>query len=83
MSCLIYACNGRGECIGKCDSNCYNAKTPDCDCICHGANHGVGLKKARENITKHVDEWMERYKRQNKEVKTFGFDGDPKQIKLF
>lgn len=33
----------------RCDARCYNAKGPDCDCICGGKNHGVGLQKAQEN----------------------------------
>lgn len=35
----------------RCDSSCYNAKTPPkgCRCICQGRNHGVGLDRAVEN----------------------------------
>jgi hypothetical protein len=29
--------------VGRCDARCYNAVTPDCDCICGGRNHGKGL----------------------------------------
>lgn len=60
MSCLIYASNG-DKCIGKCDANCYNATSPECDCICGGRNHGVGLKQAQDNTRKYADEWIERY----------------------
>lgn len=60
MSCLIYASNG-DHCIGKCDANCYNATHPECDCICRGANHGVGLKQAQENTAKYCDEWIKKY----------------------
>ena len=35
--------------VGRCDANCYNAKEPECHCICGGANHGVGLKIAVED----------------------------------
>lgn len=54
---LIYQSNSDG-CTGKCDANCYNATGPECDCICGGANHGVGLKKAQENTAKYADEKM-------------------------
>lgn len=60
MSCLIYASNG-DHCIGKCDANCYNATHPECDCICGGKNHGVGLAKAQDNTRQYAEKWMVRY----------------------
>lgn len=30
----------------RCDARCYDAKGPDCDCVCGGANHGKGLTAA-------------------------------------
>lgn len=33
-------------CIGRCDAKCYDANSPECDCICGGVNHGVGLRTA-------------------------------------
>lgn len=33
----------------RCDANCHNARAPRCECICGGANHGVGLGQAMEN----------------------------------
>jgi len=36
-----------------CDSRCYNAVKPTCECVCAGRNHGVGLKKALQNIAEH------------------------------
>ena len=35
--------------VGRCDASCYNAKEDRCECICGGANHGVGLKIAVED----------------------------------
>lgn len=32
----------------RCDATCYNAKHPDCDCICGGLCHGKGLEDAAE-----------------------------------
>lgn len=36
--------NGKRDRI--CNSRCYNAKHPNCVCICSGTNHSVGLQKA-------------------------------------
>lgn len=49
MTTLIYVGNSEG-CVGRCDAKCYAATHPDCDCICGGKNHGVGLKQAQDNI---------------------------------
>lgn len=35
-----------------CDSRCYCAKGPICNCICGGVNHGVGYEQAVENCRK-------------------------------
>ena len=47
---LIEQRNGRGKITGRCDARCYKARHPRCECICGGQNHGVGLKKAVDNI---------------------------------
>lgn len=49
MSTLIYVGNSSG-CVGRCDAKCYDARTPDCDCICGGKNHGAGRQQAQQNI---------------------------------
>jgi hypothetical protein len=33
-----------------CDANCYGAIHIECDCICGGVNHGVGLWQAIKNV---------------------------------
>jgi len=43
MTTLLSSEDGR-----RCDATCYNAKHPDCDCICGGKCHGKGLYKAVE-----------------------------------
>lgn len=60
MSCLIYVSNSDG-CVGKCDANCYNATGPECDCICGGKNHGVGLAQAKENTRELADKMIDEY----------------------
>jgi hypothetical protein len=42
-----------GHCGGtrRCDARCYDSRpATECDCICSGRNHGVGLRKALENV---------------------------------
>lgn len=60
MTTLIAVYNSDG-CVGRCDARCYNAKTPECDCICGGKNHGAGLKQAAENTEQMVEGWIERF----------------------
>jgi hypothetical protein len=55
MAVLIEVYNHLGECIGRCDSKCYNAKEAGCSCICDGINHGVGLESAIENTRRNAD----------------------------
>lgn len=45
MATLIHEISSGGR-QRRCDANCYNAKTPKCDCVCGGANHGKGLVQA-------------------------------------
>lgn len=50
-----------GGCEGRCDARCYNAKHPECTCICGGRNHGVGIEKALENTREMAESWIEEY----------------------
>ena len=43
---------------GRCDARCHNAVSPDCDCICGGANHGVGTAQAIENTRLMADQMI-------------------------
>jgi hypothetical protein len=58
MTTLIAAYNSEG-CIGRCDSKCHDAEGPDCDCICGGKNHGVGIKQAFANTQEMALETVE------------------------
>lgn len=55
---LISVYNSDG-CVGRCDSRCYNATSPDCDCICGGRNHGAGLERAQDNTREHARKILE------------------------
>jgi hypothetical protein len=47
--------------IGRCDSRCYDAQELDCECVCFGKLHGLGLKAAIIEATKHGERWVTRY----------------------
>ena len=47
---LIQQIDAYGKITGRCDTRCYKARRTRCECICGGQNHGVGLKKATDNI---------------------------------
>lgn len=56
MPAMIEVYNDLGECIGRCDSKCYNAKEIGCSCICGGFNHDdVGLEKVIENTRRNAN----------------------------
>ncbi len=58
---LISVYNSDG-CVGRCDSRCYDAQGPVCDCICGGRNHSAGLQRAQDNTRKYADAILEDWK---------------------
>jgi hypothetical protein len=56
---------GNSEGTRRCDARCHDATEPNCDCICGGRNHGVGLKQAEKNTRELAEEWIDEYCRQN------------------
>ena len=59
---LISVHNSEG-CVGRCDAKCYDADSPasECDCICHGMNHGAGKTRATDNTRLYADEMIKKY----------------------
>lgn len=57
---LIAVYNSEG-CVGRCDAKCYEASSPDCDCVCGGRNHGAGQQRAMENTREMALGWVEEY----------------------
>jgi hypothetical protein len=51
---MILVANSDGV-VGRCDAKCYSATGPECDCICGGQNHGVGLQRALANTAAMID----------------------------
>jgi hypothetical protein len=48
--------------VGQCDSRCYDAarrSASRCGCVCGGANHGAGLRRAARNTYKHWGRWLD------------------------
>ena len=50
---------GNSEGSRHCDARCYDAKGPDCECVCGGKNHGKGLQAASKNTRDMIAEWSE------------------------
>lgn len=48
--------------IGRCDAKCYDGAHDKCDCICGGANHGVGVNRAIQQTAAHAKQWVEEYR---------------------
>jgi hypothetical protein len=44
-----------------CDAKCYNAKSPICDCICNGLNHGIGLPAAIDRTRRDGARYVAQY----------------------
>lgn len=70
MTTLIAAYSSNG-CEGRCDAKCHNATNPECDCICGGMNHGVGVQQAIRNTQEYCERWIEAYSKTHPEVEYF------------
>lgn len=55
MKSLIVQTNSDGS-QRRCDAHCYDATGFKCVCICGGANHGVGLQQACDNVEAYIKE---------------------------
>ncbi|KAA9379588.1 hypothetical protein F5972_07990 [Microbispora cellulosiformans] len=58
MVTLLTYRTGRGV-AGRCDAGCYDGAAARCECVCGGANHGVGFETAVEQTRQIVDAWMD------------------------
>lgn len=64
MATLIAVYTSEG-CIGRCDAKCYEATFHNCNCVCGGHNHGVGLDSAASNTREQAETWLIDYARKN------------------
>jgi len=46
----------RGRTVGRCDARCHDAKTPKCNCVCGGRNHGCGYNQGLLNNQRNLAE---------------------------
>jgi hypothetical protein len=53
---------------GRCDAKCYDAREPDCDCICGGRNHGAGREQATGNTRELAQSWVKRARANGQDV---------------
>ncbi len=79
MTTVIAAYDSDG-CTGRCDAKCHDATGPDCNCICGGKNHGVGVDKAVENAREQYKEWIDEYQKAHPEVTHFEIPDDIRQL---
>lgn len=68
MTTLIEVYDKSGN-VHRCDARCYNA-SPDekCNCICGGANHGVGYVTAHNQAYENGETWIARAVAHNGEL---------------
>jgi len=59
MTTMIVIYNSDGL-VGRCDKRCYDGTTKNCECVCGGKNHGVGLRQAAANTIIDAAQWLER-----------------------
>ena len=69
----IISAYDRGTMYGRCDASCYDGTKTDCDCICGGVNHGVGLTRALANTAAMSDNWLKR-DRNSRHSRSIAFD---------
>lgn len=65
MATLISIYNAQGL-VGRCDARCYDAREPECDCVCGGQNHGRGFRQAQENTRTLAPTWIPAYTRRKR-----------------
>jgi len=82
MTTLIAVYTPEG-CVGRCDAKCYNATGDKCECVCGGANHGVGVNKAVENTERYAELWKAEYEALHDEKPVFEVLRKPVQFELF
>jgi hypothetical protein len=78
---LIAVYNSEG-CVGRCDAKCYEASSPDCDCVCGGMNHGGGQQKAIDNTRQMCESWIEEYTEKHN-LNSVTWDVPVNQLALF
>lgn len=79
----LIAIHSGGECVGRCDARCYDARHPECDCICGGSNHGKGESFAVANTAQHASRWIREYTARTGGVLSFEIAAEVEQMNLW
>jgi hypothetical protein len=58
--------------VHRCDARCYNrVRMNGRECVCGGANAGVGHRRALLNSAEHHKEWMREWKKKHPEALSY------------
>jgi hypothetical protein len=82
MSTLIASNTSTSRRRRRCNAKCYNARGPDCNCLCLGVNHGVGEQQTRANTREMGHTWTQRATRPHSRRRN-KFRTPPEQGELF
>ncbi len=83
MSTLIavYRPGGRTQ---RCDARCYTAGVgTECDCICEGSNHSVGIERAVEQTRELMERWIAAARRNDPQILRVEIDLQANTVPLF
>ena len=64
----------RNHLIYSCDEHCYNATGHRRDCVCGGANRGLGRQRARRNTLRHWKEWADAWQARHPDLEILAID---------
>jgi len=71
-----------GRVIGRCNQSCYASTGRRCQCICDGANHGLGFRQALNRNTKENRDAL-RVRLELRGHQDVQLDALPRQLELF
>lgn len=57
--------------VSKCDSRCYNATGPVCNCPCGGKNHQKGIKEAIQNTMVDGQKMIAEFRKEHPDIEDF------------
>ncbi|MGW0486170.1 hypothetical protein [Nonomuraea sp. NPDC003214] len=68
----------------RCDARCYlAANDTECDCICKGANHGVGLHTALIMTKRQLEQWIAAVREKDGDILHVEIGLEVQQMSLF
>jgi hypothetical protein len=83
----LIALVAKNHLVYACAEGCYNATSDRSDCVCGGANRGLGRAKAQRNTLQHWKEWADAWQARHPNVEIVLIDlhglTPDYQLKLF